>query len=55
MLLDVIPLKPELVCGSHGRMPSSPDKGPLIIAPKRLARENIQMHQVYELILDAFA
>jgi len=54
MLLDVIPLKPELIKGSHGRYPSSPQKGPLIIAPKRLAREQINMHEVYELILEAF-
>ena len=54
MLLDVIPLKPELIQGSHGRLPSSPDKGPLIIGPKRLAREKIQMHEVYDLILQAF-
>ncbi len=55
MLLDIIPLKPELIKGSHGRLPSTPNKGPLIIGPKRLARENMQMFQVYELILDVFS
>jgi len=54
MLLDVIPLKPELIKGSHGRLPSSEQKGPLIIAPKRLVREQINMDEVYELILEAF-
>jgi hypothetical protein len=30
-LLDVIPLDASLVKGSHGRLPSSPDEGPLVI------------------------
>ena len=54
MLLDIIPLKPQLIKGSHGRLPSSPQKGPLIIAPKRFAREQISMHEVYQVIIDAF-
>lgn len=32
MLMDVIPLDTSLVKGSHGRLASSPEKGPLIIA-----------------------
>ena len=30
-LLDVIPLDPSLVRGSHGRFPSNPSRGPLLI------------------------
>jgi hypothetical protein len=37
-LLDVIPLDPSLVRGSHGRLTDSPDEGPLFITsePERL-------------------
>ena len=31
-LMDVIPLKPELVKGSHGRLPDDPDDGPLYLS-----------------------
>lgn len=31
--MDVVPLKPELVGGSHGLAPSCPEKGPLVIGP----------------------
>ncbi|MCB1137996.1 MAG: alkaline phosphatase family protein [Leptospiraceae bacterium] len=33
MLMDVIPLRPELVKGSHGRL-NEPSRGPLLIAPQ---------------------
>jgi predicted AlkP superfamily pyrophosphatase or phosphodiesterase len=55
MLMDVIPLKPELIRGSHGRAPSSKDNGPLIIAPKSMARENIDMCDVPALVRGALA
>lgn len=54
MLMDIIPLKPELICGSHGRLPASKSKGPLIIGPKRLARESIALCDVAHIITDAF-
>ena len=31
--MDIVPLKPELVGGSHGLAPSSPEKGPLVVGP----------------------
>ncbi len=34
-LMDVIPLQPELVKGTHGRLPASPDESPLVIASNR--------------------
>src|SRR5690606_40328127 len=34
-LMDVIPLKPELVRDTHGRLPASPDHGPLLIRSNR--------------------
>lgn len=52
MLLDVIPLKPELVKGTHGRPPADPERGPLIIATnKRLAADRFAMQDVKGLIL----
>jgi len=35
MLMDVIPLAPELVRGTHGRAGSNPDTGPLVIGSRR--------------------
>jgi predicted AlkP superfamily pyrophosphatase or phosphodiesterase len=52
MLMDVIPLKPELVKGTHGRLPDSPDDGPLVIGSRRdLAVEALAMTDVKNLIL----
>jgi predicted AlkP superfamily pyrophosphatase or phosphodiesterase len=34
-LMDVIPLRPELVKGTHGRLTSDPDEGPLVICSNR--------------------
>ncbi len=52
MLLDVIPLQPELVKGTHGRPPPDRDRGPLIIASnKRLAADHFDMREVKELML----
>lgn len=50
MLMDVIPLTPELVKGSHGRLISRSDEGPLMIVPKQLARENYSLLDVPDLI-----
>ncbi len=51
-LLDVIPLKPELVKGTHGRPPSGPQCGPLLIASnKRLGADRFTMQEVKGLIL----
>lgn len=35
MLMDVIPLKPELVCGSHGRLPDDDRDAPLLISRQK--------------------
>jgi predicted AlkP superfamily pyrophosphatase or phosphodiesterase len=34
-LMDVIPLRPDLVKGTHGRPPARPEDGPLLIASSR--------------------
>jgi len=34
--MDIVPLEPKLVGGSHGLLPSIPEKGPLIIGPGTL-------------------
>jgi len=52
MLMDVTPLKPELVKGTHGRLPSSPEHGPLVIGSRRdLAADRLPMTGVKDLIL----
>lgn len=55
MLMDVIPLRPDLVNGTHGRLPVDPDHGPLVIGSRRdLAREHLPMTAVRDLILQHF-
>jgi len=34
-LMDVIPLRPELVKGTHGRLPADPNAGPVVICSNR--------------------
>jgi predicted AlkP superfamily pyrophosphatase or phosphodiesterase len=52
MLMDVIPLKPELVKGTHGRLPASADDGPVVIGSRRdLALDGLAMTGVKDLIL----
>lgn len=52
-LLDVIPLDATLVKGSHGRPPSSREKGPVFITnqPQLLERDHVEATDVCELIL----
>ena len=51
MLMDVIPLQPQLVKGTHGRLAASPMQGPLFISSnQRLAREHLHMQDVKGLI-----
>lgn len=55
MLMDVIPLQPELVKGSHGRLEESADNGPLIIYKNRnTGREGFRMKDVCSLIQQHF-
>jgi predicted AlkP superfamily pyrophosphatase or phosphodiesterase len=52
MLMDVIPLKPELLKGTHGRLPVSARQGPVLIASKHeLAAERYRMLDVQSLII----
>jgi len=50
MLMDVIPLKPELVKGSHGRLLSHSATGPMLILPKTLACDQCSLLDVAALI-----
>ncbi len=52
-LMDVIPLDADLVRGSHGRLPASPEEGPLFItnAPELLDDGPIHATDVKELVL----
>jgi predicted AlkP superfamily pyrophosphatase or phosphodiesterase len=52
MLMDVIPLRPELVRGSHGRLPEDPRRGPVVIGSRReLAVPALPMTGLPELVL----
>jgi predicted AlkP superfamily pyrophosphatase or phosphodiesterase len=51
MLMDVIPLQPQLVKGTHGRHAATPMQGPVLISSNRaLAREHLPMQDVKGLI-----
>ena len=51
-LFDFIPLKPELVKGTHGRLANTPEHGPLVIGSNRnFAADNFQMTDIQSLIL----
>ncbi|MBL4847299.1 MAG: alkaline phosphatase family protein [Planctomycetes bacterium] len=50
-LMDVIPLDASLVKGSHGRAPSSPEHGAVLIGPKSAERERFAATEIHDLIL----
>jgi predicted AlkP superfamily pyrophosphatase or phosphodiesterase len=51
MLMDLIPLRPDLVRGTHGRPAANPEQGPLVIGSNRaLARDRLAMTDLAELI-----
>ncbi len=51
-LLDVIPLDASLVKGSHGRLPSSPEEGPLVITHQtNFLPSTLEATHVYDVIL----
>jgi predicted AlkP superfamily pyrophosphatase or phosphodiesterase len=53
-LLDVIPLDPALVRGSHGRLADAPADGPVFISSSpRMARDALAMTDVQGLLLEA--
>jgi predicted AlkP superfamily pyrophosphatase or phosphodiesterase len=54
-LMDVIPLDPSLVRGSHGRLTDDTDDGPLVISdrPDLLKADRIAATSVKQLLLDA--
>ncbi|MFT4924961.1 MAG: putative AlkP superfamily pyrophosphatase or phosphodiesterase [Phenylobacterium sp.] len=55
MLMDMIPLTPELVKGSHGRLSTSPEHGPLLLASDRkMAADSYPMQVVFDLIQQHF-
>jgi predicted AlkP superfamily pyrophosphatase or phosphodiesterase len=63
MLMDVIPLAPELIKGSHGRLAERPEDGPLVISSatipelvkQKMDTESLPMTSVFELILAHFS
>ena len=51
-VMDVIPLDATLVKGSHGRAPSSPEHGAVLIGPKAAERERYAATEIHDLILE---
>jgi predicted AlkP superfamily pyrophosphatase or phosphodiesterase len=52
--MDVVPLDGDRVCGSHGRLPASPDDGPLLLCSDAdLGTDRLDATDVSSLILDA--
>lgn len=52
-LMDVIPLTPELVRGSHGRLPPSPADGPVLLSSTAAgATDAMPQRAVHDLILE---
>ncbi len=52
-LMDVIPTTSELVRGSHGRLPDTPEEGPVLISSSRKAQASrFDMTQVSEVMLE---
>ena len=49
-LLDVIPIKPELIRGSHGRLPENKDYWPVIIGDESLLTGCERLTDVYQVI-----
>jgi predicted AlkP superfamily pyrophosphatase or phosphodiesterase len=55
MLMDVIPLEPALIRGTHGRPAAGPQNGPLLIGSDRsLVADRYRMTDVRQLILKHF-
>jgi predicted AlkP superfamily pyrophosphatase or phosphodiesterase len=50
MLLDIIPLKPELVKGSHGRLSKDKEDWPIVIGQSELIKESKYLTDVYQII-----
>lgn len=51
--MDVVPLDPQPVRGSHGRLPSDAADGPMLLCSQAAhARDSIAAHEVRDLILD---
>jgi predicted AlkP superfamily pyrophosphatase or phosphodiesterase len=54
-LMDVVPLAPDLVQGTHGRLPRRPEEGPLLIgSDRRLAADRLPMTELKTLIMRHF-
>ncbi|WP_298769811.1 alkaline phosphatase family protein [uncultured Shewanella sp.] len=49
ILMDVIPLTPELVKGSHGRLNDTEDEGPLIISNSAALSEFLYQHKTFDI------
>lgn len=51
---DVVPLDTSLVKGSHGRLPENAEEGPILIAPKRFAKDQFDMLELKHLVIDFY-
>lgn len=56
MLMDVIPLKTDLVKGSHGRLADTPEEGPILLCSNpAMNRRQYAMQDVFHLIQQHFS
>lgn len=54
--MDVIPLDDTLVKGSHGRLPSSPDMGPVFLSSQKIGvAEHLAMTEIHDILLASMA
>lgn len=54
--MNVIPLDARLVKGSHGRLPSHPDDGPVLLSTSKIgAADHLPMTAVHDLLLNTLA
>jgi len=52
-VMDVVPLDPSLVRGTHGRLPDDPDDGPVLLCSEpSVARDRFAATEVRDLLLD---
>ncbi|WP_413451064.1 nucleotide pyrophosphatase/phosphodiesterase family protein [Georgenia phoenicis] len=52
-MMDVVPLDPAPLRGSHGRLPETPDEGPVLLcSDPSTARDHVRATEVRDLLLD---
>lgn len=50
--LDVVPLDPSWVKGTHGRLPDDPADGPVLLCSEPLGLDHVSATEVHDLLLE---